>query len=282
MSTIIGSARHDENGKYSGGKLGDNTQKSVNDFKGEVSMQYLKDFVGKKIWYILRFKDDRHAHNMAIAMKTACNNANIGYDQGNRLAIMTYGVDTKTKTECDCSSLIRACIKAAVGISVKNFTTLNEVEVLMATGLFTLIEYKTGTAVMEGDIFVTRTKGHTGACIEGVARIKAATKFEHDGVDFSKVFDPVYYAACNPDIKAAFGNNANMLFNHFIKCGSNEKARIGKTIATFNVEVYASHSADLQKAFGSLFNKPEDPTINGYPYYKHYCNIGYKENRRIV
>ena len=108
MSTIIGSARHDENGKYSGGKLGDNTQKSIDDFKGEVSMQYLKDFVGKRTWYILRPKDNNHAHKLAQAMKTACNNANIGYDQGNRLAIMTYGGNSKTKTECDCSALVRA------------------------------------------------------------------------------------------------------------------------------------------------------------------------------
>lgn len=277
MSTVIGSARHDENGKYANGRAGDQLQKSINDFRGEVSMQYLKDFIGSRKWYILRLKSDAHAHNMALAMKTACNNVNLGYDQNNRLGVMTYGVDTKIKTECDCSSLIRACIKKAVGISVPNFTTVNELAILLATGLFQpAIEYSLSTKVYEGDIFVTKSKGHTGACIEGIARVKAVTNFIYAGVNYNKVFDPVYYGQCNPDVRAAYGNNANMLFNHFITFGINERSRVGKTISTFNVEVYGSHSPDLLKAFG------ECKEGNYRPFYKHYCTNGYKENRRVI
>ena len=39
MKMIIGSARHDENGKYIGGKAGDQAQKRADDYKGECSLQ---------------------------------------------------------------------------------------------------------------------------------------------------------------------------------------------------------------------------------------------------
>ena len=276
MSTIIGSARHDENGKYTSGKAGDQLQKKTDDFVGEVSMQYLKSFVGSRKWYILRAKSDEHAHMLSEAMKTACNNVNIGYDQSNRLEIMTYGVDSKKAIECDCSSLVRACIKKAVGLSVANFTTANEKTVLVATKMFDSIEYTTGTKVYEGDIFVTQSKGHTGICIEGIQRYKATVNFIYDNIDYSRVFDPTYYAESNPDVVNALGDNVNMLFNHFMNYGINEKSRVGKTIKTFNVEVYGSHSPDLIKVFG------ECKEGNYKPFYKHYCEVGYTENRRVI
>lgn len=284
MSTVIGSARHDELGNYRNGKSGDQLQKFENDFNGEVSMQYLKDFIGSRKFYILRPKDNIHAKKLAEAMKTACNNIKIGYDQNNRLSIMTYGVDSKTPTECDCSSLDRACIKKAVGISVPNFTTANQVEILGATGLFKdPILYKAGVEVYEGDVFVTTVKGHTGIAVDGLKRTVAKQTYIYQGVDYSKVFDPVFYAEKNPDIKNALGDNPTVLFNHFILFGCNEKSRYGKTIATFNVEVYGSHNPDLVKAFGALddHNK-SNPYCNGLAYYKHYCQFGYKENRRAI
>lgn len=280
MSVVIGSARHDENGNYRNGKSGDQLQKFVNDFNGEVSMQYLKDFVGSRKWYVLRPKNPVHAMKLADAMKTACNNLKIGYDQNNRLSIMSYGIDTKQVTECDCSSLVRACIKRAVGISVPNFTTLNEVDVLKATKLFDApVEYKVGYEIAEGDIFVTQSKGHTGIAVDGKKRTVAKTKFIYRGVDYGRVFNPTYYANSNPDVKQALGTNENVLFNHFILFGCNEKSRWGKTIEGFNVEVYASHSPDLVKTFGALDKKTG---ANGFAYYKHYCEHGYKENRRVI
>lgn len=277
MATVIGSARHDELGGYRDGKSGDQLQKFENDFTGEVSMQYLKDFAGSRKWYVLRFKDNVHAHKMAEAMKTACNNIKIGYDQNNRLAIMTYGVDANQPTECDCSSLVRACIKKAVGISVPNFTTQNEVDVLMATRLFKEpMLYRTGLDIYEGDIFVTTTKGHTGTAVDGIKRTIAKTKYIYKGIDYGRVFDPVYYANANADVRQALGSNDSVLFNHFILFGCNEHSRVGKTIDSFNVEVYGSHSPDLLKVFG----KCEEG--NYFEFYKHYCEFGYKENRRVI
>ena len=111
MATImIGSARINERGKLSGGVAGDQKQvSSVNDTKGEVSMQPF--YVHSKGWYILRPKNAVLATKMAERMTAACNNKNIGYDQGNRLGVIIYSINTKTKTECECSSLTRQVVK---------------------------------------------------------------------------------------------------------------------------------------------------------------------------
>lgn len=173
MATIIGSSRHDENGKYTGGKAGDQKQKLVNglDMSGEVSMQYLKDFVGKRAWYILRPKRADHAIAIARAMLTACNNPHIGYDQNDRLEVVRYGVDTTRDVDSDCSSNVRACVQKATGKEIPNFTTANEVDVLVASGLFDKpTVYRTGVVVYEGDVFVTQSKGHTGICVAGESR----------------------------------------------------------------------------------------------------------------
>ena len=41
---IIGSAKIDEHGKATGGKAGDQKQKTSPDYKGEVAMQNLKEY----------------------------------------------------------------------------------------------------------------------------------------------------------------------------------------------------------------------------------------------
>lgn len=170
MAVIIGSARIDERGKLSGGQAGDQKQKSsTNDTSGEVSMQNF--YLHSKGWYILRPKDANVAKKMASNMKTACNNKNIGYDQMNRLGVMTYGINSKVKTETDCSTLVRACVKEASGKDPGNFSTLNEVDVLEKSGLFEKrIAYKPGTTLYTGDVLVTKTKGHTVIVVEGADR----------------------------------------------------------------------------------------------------------------
>jgi len=173
MATImIGSARIDERGKSSGGAVGDQKQTSrTNDTKGEVSMQAF--YVHSKGWYIIRPKSSAVAKKMAERMMAACNNRNLGYDQGNRLGVIIYGIDTKTKTECDCSSLCRQVVKEASGKDPGNFTTVNAATVLGATGLFmSKISYvsQTKTPVFDGDILVTKTKGHIVVVVSGNPR----------------------------------------------------------------------------------------------------------------
>lgn len=169
MSVIIGSARSDENKKYSGGKKGDQRQTTVDDYSGEVSMQPF--YVHKKGWYVLRPKDKMVADLIACKMKDACNNKNIGYSQSDRTSIIQNGIDTKVPTNCDCSSLVRECIKEATGKDVGNFTTGDEAKVLEKSGLFnTRVAYKSGMNLYSGDVLVTKEKGHTAIVTDGVKR----------------------------------------------------------------------------------------------------------------
>ena len=196
--TIIGSARIDERGKASGGKAGDQKQKTSPDYKGEVSMQNFYD-VGK--WgYVVRAKSEDVASIIALAMTDACNNPNIGYNQARRLDIIKAGTRTATPTSCDCSSLVRQCVREA-GIEVGNFTTANEVSVLMATGQFEKIAYTKGMKLYLGDILVTKTKGHTVIVTSGTTRSQNAI--------------------ATPTVKmGSKGDNARLLQHNLNQCGA--------------------------------------------------------------
>lgn len=198
--TTIGSARIDERGKASGGKAGDQKQTSSPDYKGEVSMQNF--YVSSKGWYILRAKNPDIASKIALAMTIACNNPNIGYNQARRLDIIKDGNGTHTTqpTSCDCSSLVRQCVRES-GIEVGNFTTANEASVLMATGQFDKLTYKTGTTLYLGDILVTKTKGHTVIVTSGATRSQNAI--------------------ATPTVKMGTkGDNARLLQHNLNQCGA--------------------------------------------------------------
>lgn len=168
MSLIVGSARIDENGKTSGGKAGDQTGKEV------CTQAY---YMHSKGWYALRAKSVAHANALAAAMREACDNNKIGYDQNERNGVITqlkkYGSLSKiaTATECDCSSLVRACIIQATGKDVGNMTTANLATTLENSGLFDVKKNVTGESMLyNGDILVTKTKGHTVIVVSGRAR----------------------------------------------------------------------------------------------------------------
>ena len=163
MAVIIGSARSDEYGHITGGAAGDQ--------KGGAEVSTQNFYVHSKGWYVVRAKSDTHANKIAERMRAACANNNIGYDQTGRLGVINNGIDTKTKTECDCSSLVRACVKEATGKDPGNFVTSNEVSMLQSTGLFMPTKtYYSGMTLYTGDILVTKTKGHTVIVTSGASR----------------------------------------------------------------------------------------------------------------
>lgn len=169
MSIIVGSARHDENGKYSGGKPGDQNG-------SEVSTQAF--YVHKKGWYVLRAKSADVANKIASAMYTACANDNIGYSQSDRYGVVKKGVNTKEKVNCDCSSLVRACIKEATGKDVGDFSTFSEKSKILASGLFDDAgAYTDGMTLYTGDILVTKTQGHTVVVVSGNSRTEKKDDF---------------------------------------------------------------------------------------------------------
>lgn len=160
----IGSARIDEHGNIIGGLAGDQKQVGTPDYKGEVSMQNF--YVSSKGWIVLRAIKISDAYKIADNMVRACNNPNVGYNQNKRNDIIKAGTGSAVPTSCDCSSLVRQCVREA-GIEVASFTTATEVKALMATGAFTKEEYVPGYKLFRGDILVTKTKGHTVVVVNG-------------------------------------------------------------------------------------------------------------------
>lgn len=168
MGLIVGSARMGENGHITGGAAGDQTGM-------EVSTQAY--YMHSKGWYCLRPKSASVAGKIAIAMKQACDNIYIGYDQNNRNGVITqlkkYGTlaAIKEKTESDCSSLIRACVLQATGKDVGDMYTGNLASVLESSGLFEKRKsVGSATVLYNGDVLVTKSKGHTVIVVSGRSR----------------------------------------------------------------------------------------------------------------
>lgn len=162
MAVIIGSARHGEDGKISGGKAGDQTGE-------EVSRQDW--YLHRKGWVCIRAKDADVREKIAQDMEWACDNPHIGYDQGQNYTLFdvagTVGWNCSKVTkdcETDCARLVRVCVWYA-GIRCQDFYTGDEVDALKATGQFDIltdIKYTTtSNNLLRGDILVTKSKGHT-------------------------------------------------------------------------------------------------------------------------
>lgn len=165
MAVIIGSARQDERGKAYGGQAGNQSGR-------EISTQNW--YLHSKGWRVLRAKDAGVGQRLAIAMRAACENKNIGYNQWRRNtlydAAAVWGFDisrVNTPVETDCSALVRTCIAYAAGITTLPSTlrTGNMCSLILATGQFEELsgkEYTTKPDYLKaGDILCTKTSGHT-------------------------------------------------------------------------------------------------------------------------
>ena len=166
MSIVyIGSAHGDENGAAYGGQAGDQTGRELS------SERWYKH---KKGWRVFRARDPEKRVKIAEAMKSACDNPYIGYDQYQRWSLRTQVKDrgfdplmAAQPCETDCSALVWVCC-AHAGIIIpdyKSFNTYTEPQMLMDTGEF---EELPGTdftdspdRLMIGDILVTAVRGHT-------------------------------------------------------------------------------------------------------------------------
>lgn len=88
----------------------------------------------------------------------------------------------------------------------------------------------------------------------------------YKGVDYSSVFNAIYYLNKYADLKKAFGTNYTAALEHFVVNGIAEGRQ---ACEDFNVEIYKSNYSDLRTAFGSANSK----------YVEHYINYGKKEGR---
>lgn len=89
----------------------------------------------------------------------------------------------------------------------------------------------------------------------------------YNGIDYSGVFDPYYYADRYGDLKQVYGYDNAQLLYHFVNYGMNE-GRQAK--ASFDVNSYRLQYGDLRRAYGG----------NLRAYYMHYIQYGMHEGRK--
>lgn len=105
----------------------------------------------------------------------------------------------------------------------------------------------------------------------GNLAVEVTKRLANKGVDYSLVYDPIFYWNKYKDQFVAAGLtqfNEPILNDHFERCGMDQ---LWQGCEEFNPTVYknAPGNADLRAAFGD----------NNKAYYQHYIQFGYKENR---
>lgn len=206
MSVILGSARIDEKGNIIGGTAGDQTGREV------CTENYYNHSQG---WNGIRPITPLLANKIAQAMLDACNNNNIGYDQGQRESVIDAWKRSgsikaiTTPCEADCSSLVRLCVWQASGKDPGNFTTGNAMQMLTATGLFSkVVLVASSKNLCTGDILCTRTKGHIVVVVEGRERsVKVDDEPAKETVDTSNKAEK-YTVTTLLNIRSAAGANS--------------------------------------------------------------------------
>ena len=177
----IANSGHDENGRYTGGKAGDQTGS-----EWEVRSWY------NRPWNCVARFDTEVGEDIAKLARNAANNDKIGYDQSQRITFWSKlknarDYDPKNITvacEADCSAGVAAIVKAVgyrKGIAkMKNVSeklyTGNEVSCLKAAGatILTDAKYRTSADYLRpGDILINE-EHHTA--INLTAGSKSATK----------------------------------------------------------------------------------------------------------
>lgn len=88
----------------------------------------------------------------------------------------------------------------------------------------------------------------------------------YNGVDYSLVYHPKYYAAQYQDVAMAYGDNQEAMIEQFVNYGMAE-GRIASE--SFDINVYMANNSDLVDAYGS----------NYASYYTHYIEYGKAEGR---
>lgn len=96
---------------------------------------------------------------------------------------------------------------------------------------------------------------------------RGCSENSYNGIDYSLVYDKDYYYNNNPDVKKAFGYNADKLLEHFVLAGMNEGRQAKET---FCVQYYKYKYIDLRRAYGD----------NTKEYYLHYIRAGVNEGRQ--
>lgn len=184
---MISNSGHDENGKYSGGKAGDQTG----------TEWQIREWYSRPWTNVLRYPTVTIREKIAALAEEAAQNDLIGYDQNQRTTFWTqlqkagyHPKNIKVACEADCSAGVAAIVKAVGYLTgngdlqsvSKDMYTGNEVTQLTNAGFINLTEKQ----IVDSDMFLMRgdillCKGHhtainlttgTGVAVEGWKWIK--------------------------------------------------------------------------------------------------------------
>lgn len=230
-SVKIGQATNDENGKTRGGTPGDQTGKEVS----ISSWSYSSKSGAYNNWkYVYRAKNSATATKLAKAMKDACNNNYIGYDQTGSDRGTLYDQAKKlnwniaaitTRCETTCASVVSVCLNAAGVTAPKYFdsTVINSFfKDRTDFYIYTSSKYTASDAYLEpGDILVSPGK-HTCMVVSSgnapgstnEAPVKLEANYSYKLLDNLNVrtgpgtsYPLVSYSALNNDLKALTVDN---------------------------------------------------------------------------
>lgn len=179
MAVLIGGASINEYGTLEGGKPGDQTGKEV------LAQDW---YLHSKGWVCIRAKNPTMRLKIAEDVRWGCANEFIGYSYWEHCYTLyneakKYGFDyrqVKIPTETNCAKFILGACKYA-GSKVKDFYTGDAVERFRETGEFDILTEdrycKSSQWLLEGDILVTRTKGHIVCVLSDGEKAKATTPY---------------------------------------------------------------------------------------------------------
>lgn len=209
MSVLIGTASKDENGKYIGGKVGDQTKVEV----------YIRSYYSFGYTTVLRCKDSKLAESIATACEQGCENQNIGYSQSTRntayIEAQKVGFNiSKIATPCntDCSAFVTlVCVCGGIDslkYSGNAPTTSTMISKFKSTGLFDSLtdsKYLSSDKYLKrGDILVAPGK-HTVMVLSNGSNIFSITTLpSRRGIDVS-AYNPInnYHTVKNAGVEFA-------------------------------------------------------------------------------
>ena len=262
----ISNSGHDERGRYSGGKAGDQTGT-----EWSVINWYSRPWT-----HVIRFSDRQIAEMLATLSIYAAQNDLVGYDQYKRTSYWQHleasGYDPRQITvPCnnDCSAGVLANVKASLiltghkdwadRINVDGYTG-NMRKIITSCGadvkIHTMSEYVSSPdKLLPGDILLYEGH-HTAVNLgEGKATMRRPVKA---AFDYRPVFDDAFYKSRYSDIKKAYGSKD--AYEHFRTYGIKE-GRQG--CSTFDPAFYKAHNPDVAAAYGEDWTK----------YYQHYITF---------
>lgn len=147
---MISNSGHDENGKYSGGKAGDQTGQEW----------CIRKWYNRPWTHCIVFENAKIRECICELSIEAANNDNVGYDQGNRTSYYEALEDAgfrpkniKVKCEADCSSGVAANVKATGYLL--NIPALKNVSIDAYTGNLVAVLKKAGAKIYTDKKYLT-------------------------------------------------------------------------------------------------------------------------------